>query len=73
MTFSTHQTHFDLISSIELFPRVGNDTLEVLSVDGFKTDGTFTPLVIGQCQIVKNAWPAKDVTAAGDLGRFGSV
>ena len=38
-------------------------------MDGLKADWTFAPLVVGQRQIVQNAWPAKDVAAASDFGR----
>ena len=47
--------------------------LQVFSVDGFVTDGTLSPAVVGQGQVVEDARPAEDVAAAGDLGRSGRV
>jgi hypothetical protein len=46
---------------------------QVFSVDGFVADGTLSPAVVGQGQVVEDARPAEDVAAAGDLGRSGRV
>ena len=39
-----------------------------MSVNGFVADGTLSPGVVGEREIVQDAGPAEDVTASSDLG-----
>ena len=42
-------------------------------MNGFKANGTFSPSVVRQGQVMKNTRPAKNVSTTRDFGRFGSV
>ena len=47
--------------------------LKLNNTNGFVADGAFSPLLIGECQVVEETWPAIDMPAFGDLGRCGWV